>query len=96
MCSGAPRIDGTRLTVFNLVMGIEGGALHNYCNEFEISEASAFEALDYCMKQQCKNGALIYCYGCVLHAQQDSSSTEGEVLEEFKDADGLAIIKIDG
>ncbi|WP_145054380.1 DUF433 domain-containing protein [Lignipirellula cremea] len=70
VCSGAPRIDGSRLTCANVVLslGLNGMdveqflASHSYLDKNDVEEC-----VRYCSQQRCvEDSVLNFCQGCSL------------------------------
>lgn len=66
---GMPRIDGRRISVYNIVSSLWNNKnIDEYSEIFEISKNEIFNALVYCKNLECqKNNVIQYCEGCVLN-----------------------------
>ncbi|MCX7746262.1 MAG: DUF433 domain-containing protein [Clostridia bacterium] len=68
ICSGAPRIDGTRLTCANVVQTLSHMDLHKYLEFYKYIDVSDIKnTLEYCMNKKCTEDKIInYCHQCKL------------------------------
>lgn len=79
VCSGAPRIDGTRLTCSNVVLALTNDALsiEEFLEAHPYLEVSDIEnALSYCAGMKCLDDRPeSYCQGCLLdHRKEETPS----------------------
>jgi len=81
-CSGEPRIDGTRLTCANVVLGLTVGRMrleeffksHPYLNTDDVAACAG-----YCASRQCISANVLnYCHGCTLDKRQCESCESPE------------------
>ena len=85
VCSGSPRVDGTRLTCANIVSILYFGdmsldkffAVHDYLSYDDITQC-----LKYCMCQNCvKKNVLSFCQHCKLYKETDDADIVNEQEE---------------
>jgi len=96
-CWGAPRLNGRRLTVFDVVSGVYvSKSISAYVNEFGLKIEDVLTALKYCSEQFCKERSLNFCSGCVLRYIKDLGTEKREEIEEIFNDDGSSFLKIDG
>lgn len=90
-CWGAPRLEGRRLTVADVVLGIYySDNIKDYTLDFEISHDEAILALKYCAQQKCKTKALNYCDKCLLRFVKDLGQDDNNTIKEITHEDGTA------
>ncbi len=73
-CAGAPRIDGTRLTCANVVLGVvSDGSVAAYLRTYDyLTRDDVRVALNYCRAKRCTtDGVGNYCTGCSLDLRPD-------------------------
>lgn len=68
ICSGAPRIDNTRLTCANVVQTLSHMHLRKYLEFYDyIDESDIKNSLVYCMNKRCIEDRVInYCQQCKM------------------------------
>lgn len=76
---GSPRIDGTRLTVGDVVRIVTKDGLADAIADFELSMLEVRQALSYCSKLRCQEDQQTkFCHNCTLRAKQDHDEIEDE------------------
>ena len=93
LCSGSPTIAGTRLTVYDVVEGININGFDFYIETFDLKATVAQECVTYCANLRCKDiegEEFSYCYGCILNKVGDSSL---DSIEEITLPTGTKMIK---
>jgi hypothetical protein len=73
MIGGQPTLKGRRLTVSNIVTGIDCDDLETYITDHEISETDAKMTVEYCMNRHCTKIIGKFCEHCIL---SDAKNTE--------------------
>jgi uncharacterized protein (DUF433 family) len=67
---GRPRLNGTRLEVFNIISDVKNStSFYQYLEEREITKEEVIEAKDYCQSLKCQkieNDFEKYCSNCLL------------------------------
>jgi uncharacterized protein (DUF433 family) len=99
VCSGAPRIKGRRITIFNVISALfYGSTINEYSEEYEVEVDAILEAIEYCKLQKCKNSNVYqYCSGCILRTFNEESNFNAEDYYEVTDEEGYSItLKKDG
>lgn len=93
VCSGSPRLDGTRLTCANIVSTLYFGnmpldkffTVYDYLTFDDITQC-----LKYCMCQNCvKNNVLSFCQHCKLYKETDDAEIINEQEEMWNYAEIL-------
>jgi len=77
MIGGQPTLEGHRLTVSNIVTGLNKEGLDPYTKDHEISEKDARVASEYCMNRECLKAAGEFCEHCVLSDPNDIELDKG-------------------
>jgi uncharacterized protein (DUF433 family) len=95
ICSGAPCVGGTRLTVYNVVsLLIVENSLANVMEQYELSQQQVHDAINYCSSLQCINDISLdvtrkkYCANCVLRGLEEvihDQSALRQLLQSTKD-----------
>jgi uncharacterized protein (DUF433 family) len=72
-CSGAPRLEGTRLTCENVVTLVEQLGLRGMLEVHgNLTKEDVVVALDYCSNLKCRaENVENFCEGCVLDTRED-------------------------
>lgn len=67
---GMPRIEGRRISVYNIISNLWNDRnINEYCELFELSKEDVLGALSYCKELDCqKNNVIQFCDGCVLNS----------------------------
>lgn len=99
--SGAPTIQGRRLTVYNVVTKIYyEDSLKTALEDSEISIDEAKDAVNYCSSLKCQEDPdlIKFCSGCILRTLQDEWNFNKEYYREFYDkgSDSKFTISKDG
>ncbi len=85
--NGNPHVNGTRITVFNIVMDCQyyGVAeLLNFYTDPSLSKQQVLGALRYCQARQCDlDGG--HCGGCSLRNKQDGIQSQEDFINLFKE-----------
>jgi uncharacterized protein (DUF433 family) len=84
ICSGAPTINGSRLTVYNIISGLlYSKNTDEYLSDFELSRTDLKNVVNYCSKLECKREEKIYnfCEGCILRSINDGRFKSHEYTE---------------
>jgi uncharacterized protein (DUF433 family) len=95
--SGAPIINGSRLTIFNVVSKIfYEDNLEIALDDYEISIDIAKEAVKYCKNLDCQkdNKLIKFCSGCILRTLQDGWDFKKENCKEFFFDEGNQTVSI--
>jgi uncharacterized protein (DUF433 family) len=82
ICGGAPRLDGLRITVSDVVDTLSREPdLDSYLSAFpQVTKEQVVQAVNYCRLRICeKDKPEHYCHGCTLRTAQDGIS-----FEEFR------------
>ncbi len=83
VCSGAPRLRGTRLTLFGLLLRLRDESPDEILEEYSgLTSVDVLRALDYCAEKRCKNYARNFCDGCTLRRLHEQKSFEEFVSEQ--------------
>lgn len=86
-CFGRPRIDGTRLQVYDIITDLlYAESLDEVTEERELSRDDLRKVVDYCRSMTCKQ--LIkpyekYCSGCILSTQHEGFDPESIRLKQL-------------
>lgn len=85
ICAGAPCLEGTRLTVFNVVRRVSQEGIESFREDYpRLDRSSIVNALNYCRTRQCeRDRPAHYCDGCTLRRVHD-----GESFDDFLRACG--------
>jgi uncharacterized protein (DUF433 family) len=99
ICWNQPKIKGRRLTVYNVVSGINYDGLE-YLTDHKLDIIVVKEALNYCSSLECqKDSTGNFCNGCILNSLKNGWKIDRNELEEitinnekflkYKDSDSI-------
>jgi uncharacterized protein (DUF433 family) len=77
MVFGQPTLKGRRLTVSNIVTGIDSDNLESYITDHEISETDAEIAVKYCINRDCTKTIGKFCEHCILSDAKNNELDKG-------------------
>lgn len=90
--SGAPRIEGRRLSVGDIVCFVYYDGLSYTTKNYEIDAETIQQAIRYCAHQQCiKDAPSKYCHNCSLRAPQEPA-LDLSLYQEVTD-NGITFVK---
>jgi len=81
--NGNPHLEGTRLTVFDIVFSCEQEGVSEFLeNSIEVTATDLKYVLEYCKDRKCDKD-LSHCGGCSLRALQDGIKNEEDFINRF-------------
>lgn len=83
VCWNQPRIHNTRLTVYDVVLGIELEGLNEYMIDYELELEQVQQAVNYCAVLECQKSEGDFCHGCILNTLKHGWEFRKEDLQEF-------------
>lgn len=87
ICFGRPRVDGTRLEVYNVVSSLESSAtIEEFQSDWNIPTKDLLEIVDYCKRLHCQKMSRTfekYCSNCTLSNLHEGSAVDINSLDEI-------------
>ncbi len=94
ICSGQPTLQGSRLTVYEIVMGVFDDGMFEYAKDHEISIPTIKSTLEYCNNLFCQNDQTgLYCNNCILHSLSSKNKIDLNEIEKVDEEKEIVIFK---
>ncbi len=93
---GSPALEGTRITVFEIVAGCDEVGVNVYLEQTpEVDSQSFQQAIEFCQQRACKSQGT-FCPGCSLRQQQEGIKSAADFVNqydtvEFTDSDEVLL-----
>lgn len=92
---GQPSLDGTRLTVYDIVVKIYyEDNVEIILEDADITMGEAQNSIEYCMNLKCQkdNNRSHYCYGCLLRTLEERNNFNRNDYTELEIGEGKKIV----
>jgi uncharacterized protein (DUF433 family) len=82
-CNGNPRLEGRRLTVFDVVSAVSRQG-NEWLLHQQLDDTCVREAIEYCADRRCDSDGQ-HCGGCALRDEQDGIHTVEDYVNRFSE-----------
>jgi uncharacterized protein (DUF433 family) len=83
ICDGSPTLEGTRFTVYNIILGCDEVGVHAFLEQTpEVDSTALQQVVQFCDQRLCEQHAH-YCHGCSLRQKQEGITTVDEFVNQY-------------
>ncbi len=85
VCNGSPRLNGTSLTVYEIVAACDEIGRRAFLREYpEVEPDDLDAAIDFCRTRRC-DGVGAHCDGCSLRAADDGLHSVADFVRQYRE-----------